>query len=74
MKFPVQECDQEDVDGDPFRRRRTVAHAAAHRRTGYGDDEESQKLRGFFDRGNAYTLKKLQEKFAAKEEKPSNGR
>jgi uncharacterized protein YndB with AHSA1/START domain len=34
--------------------------------TGYGDDEESKKLRGFFERGNAYTLKKLQEKFAVK--------
>jgi uncharacterized protein YndB with AHSA1/START domain len=32
--------------------------------TGYGDDEESRKLRAFFDKGNAYTLKKLQEKFA----------
>ncbi|HKQ46483.1 MAG TPA: SRPBCC domain-containing protein [Phycisphaerae bacterium] len=31
---------------------------------GYGDDEESQKLRQHFDRGNAYTLKKLQEHFA----------
>ena len=30
---------------------------------GYGDDEESQKLRSFFDKGNSYTLKKLQEKF-----------
>ena len=37
--------------------------------TGYGDDEESQKLRSFFERGNAYTLKKLQEKFAAKDPK-----
>ena len=36
---------------------------------GYGDDEESQKLRSFFERGNAYTLKKLQEKFAAKNPK-----
>ncbi len=35
--------------------------------TGYGDDEESQKLRSFFEKGNAYTLKKLQEKFAAKD-------
>ena len=34
--------------------------------TGYGADEESKKLRNFFDRGNAYTLKKLQEKFADK--------
>jgi uncharacterized protein YndB with AHSA1/START domain len=34
--------------------------------TGYGDDEDSRKLRGFFEKGNAYTLKKLQEKFAAK--------
>ena len=31
---------------------------------GYGDDEESKKLRGFFEKGNAYTLQKLQEKFA----------
>ncbi len=30
---------------------------------GYGADEESQKLRGFFDKGNSYTLQKLQEKF-----------
>jgi uncharacterized protein YndB with AHSA1/START domain len=30
---------------------------------GYGDDEESQKLRGFFEKGNAYTIKKLKEKF-----------
>ena len=29
------------------------------------DDEESQMLRKFFDRGNAYTLRKLQERFAA---------
>jgi uncharacterized protein YndB with AHSA1/START domain len=40
---------------------------------GFGDDEESRKLRGFFDKGNAYTLKKLQEKFAGKEGKPSKG-
>jgi uncharacterized protein YndB with AHSA1/START domain len=33
---------------------------------GFGDDEESRKLREFFDKGNAYTLKKLQEKFASK--------
>jgi len=39
---------------------------------GYGDDEESQKLRAFFDRGNSYTLKKLQEKFAAKARTPAN--
>ena len=31
---------------------------------GYGDDEESRKLRDFFEKGNAYTLKKLQAKFA----------
>lgn len=31
---------------------------------GYGDDEESMKLRSFFDKGNSYTLQKLQEKFA----------
>ncbi len=33
---------------------------------GYGDDEESQKLRSFFDKGNSFTLQKLQEKFAGK--------
>lgn len=37
--------------------------------TGYGDDDESQKLRSFFERGNAITLKKLQDKFAAKDAK-----
>ena len=31
---------------------------------GYGDDDESQKLRSFFDKGNSYTLQKLQEKFS----------
>jgi uncharacterized protein YndB with AHSA1/START domain len=34
---------------------------------GYGTDEESKKLRAFFEKGNAYTLKKLQEHFAGKE-------
>ncbi len=33
---------------------------------GFGDDEESKKMRAFFDRGNAFTLKKLQERFASK--------
>jgi uncharacterized protein YndB with AHSA1/START domain len=32
---------------------------------GFGDDEESKKMRAFFDRGNAFTLKKLQERFAS---------
>jgi uncharacterized protein YndB with AHSA1/START domain len=31
---------------------------------GFGDDEPSRKLREFFDRGNAVTLKKLEERFA----------
>lgn len=31
---------------------------------GYGDDEESRKLRQHFDSGNAWTLRKLQEHFA----------
>jgi uncharacterized protein YndB with AHSA1/START domain len=38
---------------------------------GYGDDDESRKLRSFFERGNAYTLQKLQEKFATKNAKAS---
>lgn len=33
---------------------------------GFGGDEESKKMRAFFDRGNAYTLKKLQERFTPK--------
>ena len=33
---------------------------------GFGDDEESKKMREFFDRGNAFTLRKLQERFAPK--------
>ena len=33
---------------------------------GWGADEASQRVRAFFDRGNAYTLKKLQERFAGK--------
>ncbi len=33
---------------------------------GYGADDESQKLRAFFEKGNAYTLKKLQEHLAKK--------
>jgi uncharacterized protein YndB with AHSA1/START domain len=36
---------------------------------GYGDDEESQKLRGFFEKGDAYTLQKLQEKFTGKNDR-----
>jgi uncharacterized protein YndB with AHSA1/START domain len=38
---------------------------------GYGNDDESKKLRQFFDKGNAYTIKKLQEKFAARGAKAS---
>jgi uncharacterized protein YndB with AHSA1/START domain len=33
---------------------------------GYGADEESQKLRSFFDKGNSFTLQKLQEKLTGK--------
>jgi uncharacterized protein YndB with AHSA1/START domain len=33
---------------------------------GYGSDEESKKMRTFFEAGNSYTLKKLQEHFAPK--------
>lgn len=40
--------------------------------TGYSDDDESRKLRSFFERGNAYTLKKLQEKFVARDPKAAN--
>ena len=31
---------------------------------GYGTDEESKKMGGFFEAGNAYTLKKLQDHLA----------
>jgi uncharacterized protein YndB with AHSA1/START domain len=33
---------------------------------GYGSDDESKKMRAFFEKGNAYTLQKLQEHFAPK--------
>jgi hypothetical protein len=33
---------------------------------GFGDDEESKKMREFFKRGNAVTLEELQKRFAAK--------
>jgi hypothetical protein len=33
---------------------------------GFGGGAESERMRAFFDRGNAYTLKKLQERFAPK--------
>ena len=33
---------------------------------GFDGDEESKKMRAFFDRGNAFTLKKLQERFSPK--------
>jgi uncharacterized protein YndB with AHSA1/START domain len=33
---------------------------------GYGTDEESKKLRAFFEKGNAFTLKKMQEHFQKK--------
>lgn len=40
---------------------------------GYGDDEESQKMRSFFDKGNDWTLQKLAEKFAPKSNEVSKG-
>jgi uncharacterized protein YndB with AHSA1/START domain len=40
---------------------------------GYGDDEESRKLRAFFDKGNDYTIKKLQAKFDATAKRPTGG-
>lgn len=33
---------------------------------GFGNDEESKKMREFFKRGNAFTLEELQKRFAAK--------
>jgi hypothetical protein len=33
---------------------------------GFGNDDESKKMREFFNRGNAFTLRKLQKRFAAK--------
>ena len=32
---------------------------------GYGTDEEATKMRAFFEMGNAWTIRKLQEKFPA---------
>jgi uncharacterized protein YndB with AHSA1/START domain len=33
---------------------------------GFGNDDESKKMREFFNRGNAFTLQQLQKRFAAK--------
>ena len=33
---------------------------------GFGDDDESKKMREFFKRGNAFTLQQLQKRFTAK--------
>jgi hypothetical protein len=33
---------------------------------GFGDDDESRKMREFFNRGNATTLQRLQKRFAEK--------
>ena len=33
---------------------------------GFGDDDESKKMRKFFERGNAFTLQRLQKRFAPK--------
>jgi uncharacterized protein YndB with AHSA1/START domain len=49
-----------EANGPTTTRVRTVS-------LGFRDDAESKKMRAFFDRGNAFTLKKLQEKFASKE-------
>jgi uncharacterized protein YndB with AHSA1/START domain len=38
---------------------------------GYGDDDESRKLRGFFEKGNDYTIKKLQAKFDPRAKQPT---
>jgi uncharacterized protein YndB with AHSA1/START domain len=40
---------------------------------GYGDDDESRKLKGFFAKGNEYTIKKLQAKFDPKAKRPTAG-
>lgn len=41
---------------------------------GYGDDPASQELRGHFEKGNAWTLKKLQERFPPPERKEAQGK
>src|SRR5262249_35120973 len=63
-KFPFKEAAQRVwhvmtfEDAGPGRTRLRVTGL------GYGGDDESQKMRAFFEKGNAYTLKKLQEHFA----------
>ena len=41
---------------------------------GFTEDEESQKMRKHFDFGNAYTLKKLQERFEPKPASPAKAK
>jgi uncharacterized protein YndB with AHSA1/START domain len=38
---------------------------------GYGDDDESRKLKGFFARGNEYTIQKLRAKFDPRAKRPT---
>ena len=66
-EVPLQERDQDRVASPPLRAHRPE-HARGSRSSAWAtaSDEESKKLRDFFDKGNAYTLKKLQEKFAAR--------
>ena len=46
-----------EADGEKATRVREVS-------MGFGDDDESRKMREFFKRGNEYTLQKLKERFA----------
>ena len=48
-----------EADGEKATRVREVS-------MGFGDDDESRKMREFFKRGNEYTLQKLKERFASK--------
>jgi hypothetical protein len=66
MKFPFPKAIQamwtvvyfEDADGG--KTRVTVVG------NGFGDDEEAQKMRAFFQRGNDYTVQQLQKYFEKK--------
>ena len=64
-KDEIGEYQRDDMGGFPAWTELSDATKVERVRLGYAADEESQKMRGFFEHGNQWTLDKLQEKFTA---------
>ncbi|MEK6644274.1 MAG: SRPBCC domain-containing protein [Planctomycetota bacterium] len=66
-KFPFKEAIKHSwsvIRFEPMNERQTRLTVTG---MGYGDDDESQKMLEFFEYGNEWTIRKIQEKFAAPE-------